>query len=250
MKKRRLFYILSVPVILLLLLPVLVFLKKIHPNNWLAREYVKGVDVSHYQGQVDMGKLEEQGMAFAYIKATEGSSTVDGNFQGNWESVSRTGLLAGAYHFFSFDSSGKKQAKHYIETVGDLSGMLIPAVDVEYYGKKGKNPPDKREVWDNLTAFLDALEEEYGRKPLIYTTYKVYFRYIKGKFSDYPLWIRNVYCKPGLELGREWDFWQYSDTSVLEGYDGREKYIDCNAFCGPADRLQEYVLQGGTKGGA
>lgn len=243
MKKKRLFYLLCVPVILLLLLG-LVFLKKLHPNSWLARGYVKGVDVSHYQGQVDMGKLEEQGMAFAYIKATEGSSTVDEAFHDNWESVSRTGLYAGAYHFFSFDSPGKKQARHYIETVGDLSGMLVPVVDVEYYGKKEKNPPERQEVRDNLTDLLDALEEEYGIKPMIYTTYKVYYRYIKDKFSDYPLWIRNVYYKPGPGLGREWDFWQYSDTSVLEGYDGREKYIDCNAFYGPADRLQEYVVHG------
>ena len=38
---------------------------------------VFGVDVSHYQGDIDWKKLESQGVMFAFIKATEGSGHVD-----------------------------------------------------------------------------------------------------------------------------------------------------------------------------
>ena len=38
---------------------------------------VMGVDVAHYQGVIDWNKLEEQGVDFAFIKATEGSGHVD-----------------------------------------------------------------------------------------------------------------------------------------------------------------------------
>lgn len=197
----------------------LVLAKKLHPNNFLTRKYdVKGVDVSHYQGAVDMQRIEQQGMKFVFIKATEGSASVDEKFYENWESASQTKLFAGAYHFFSFDSSGKKQAENYIDTVGGLTGKLIPVVDVEYYGEKEKNPPEKKEVAENLSAFLEALEEKYRVKPMIYTTYKVYHRYIRNNFSEYPLWIRNVYYKPNVDIGRKWDFWQYSDTAELDGY--------------------------------
>lgn len=60
---------------------------------------VKGVDVARYQGEVDWGAFSEQGIAFAFIKATEGSSHVDMRFQENWEAVAKTSILAAPYHF-------------------------------------------------------------------------------------------------------------------------------------------------------
>jgi len=34
----------------------------------------QGIDVSHWQGTIDWKKVKSQGVAFAYIKATEGTS--------------------------------------------------------------------------------------------------------------------------------------------------------------------------------
>lgn len=221
----------------------LVLARKLHPNEWFVKSYsVKGTDISHYQGETDMASWKEQDIRFVYIKATEGSSHVDEQFEANWREAEEQDLLVGAYHFFSFDSPGEKQAEHFIRTVGDLSGKLIPVLDVEYYGDKEKNPPKKNELNQELTACLKRLEEEYHAKPMLYTTYKVYYRYLKKDFSDYPLWIRNVYFKPGWELGRKWDFWQYTDTAHLEGYQGEEKYIDCNVFRGTWEELEKYRI--------
>ena len=50
----------------------------------------KGVDVSSYQGDIDWNVLSSQGIEFAYIKATEGSSTVDRCFDANWNAASKT----------------------------------------------------------------------------------------------------------------------------------------------------------------
>ena len=44
------------------------------------RDRVRGVDVSHYQGEIDWKVLGQQDIDFAYIKATEGSSHVDEKF--------------------------------------------------------------------------------------------------------------------------------------------------------------------------
>ena len=38
---------------------------------------LQGVDVSHFQGNIDWEVLKDQGISFAYIKATEGSGHVD-----------------------------------------------------------------------------------------------------------------------------------------------------------------------------
>lgn len=218
----------------------LVLTKRLKMNEWFSDQYsVSGIDVAHYQGAIDWDRMESQGVDFAFIKATEGSSHVDSRFKENWEGVNDTDVLAGAYHFFSFDSAAETQAQLYIDTVGGLYGNLPPVIDVEYYGDKAVNPPEKEALVSSLSEMLTILEEEYQVKPIIYTTYSVYFRYLKGNFDEYPLWIRNVYFEPGIEIGRDWMFWQHSDTAVMDGYGdgGTEKYIDKNVFAGSFNEL-------------
>ena len=82
-------------------------------NNPSIDEYpIRGVDVSSYQGKIDWKTLSEQDIQFAFIKATEGSSFVDPNFSENYSNARKTKLRIGAYHFFSYDSSGKTQNYH------------------------------------------------------------------------------------------------------------------------------------------
>lgn len=187
--------------------------------------------MSHYQGDIDWKRLEEQDVDFAYIKATEGSSHTDEKFARNWRQVKDTSVKAGAYHFFSFDSPGKDQADNFMNQVIAFEGMLPPAVDVEFYGDKKQNPPDKEAVAKELQIMLDELERCYQRKPVIYATRESWELYIKDKFSEYPLWIRNVITKPSDDIG-DWVFWQYTNRGKLDGYAGSEKYIDINTFYG------------------
>ena len=85
-------------------------------NKLLAKSYdVVGIDVSHYQGKIDWNMIEKQKIDFAFIKATEGSSHIDECFEDNWSNAQDTSLKIGAYHFFSFESSGKKQAKLFLK---------------------------------------------------------------------------------------------------------------------------------------
>ncbi len=204
-----------------------------------ARGYeVRGVDVSHYQGEIDWQELAAQEISFAYIKATEGTTHTDEYFESNWAQAAETDLLVGAYHFFSFTSPGKNQAEHFIDVVGDISGKLLPAVDVEYYAGV---TPDVETVVEELTVFLNTVEKIYGVKPIIYATYASYNDFIKGNFDDYPLWIRNVYFTPNLGMSGKWVIWQYTDVAVLLGYSGEEKYIDMNVFYMGEEELQEFI---------
>ena len=210
---------------------------------YLAEGYhIKGVDVSHYQGDIDWKTLEEEDIEFAFIKATEGSGHVDRKFYENWLASDETDLKVGAYHFFSFDSPANTQAELYISTVGNLAGRLVPVVDIEFYGDKVSNPPKQEEIIRELKEMLRLLEAEYGVKPMVYTTYSFYYTYLKGEIEDYPLWIRNVYFSPSLDMHGNWDFWQYTDKAMLDGYYGEQKFIDLNVFHGNFSELDEYVI--------
>jgi len=211
-------------------------------NNPSPQQYpVSGVDVSSYQGVIDWNVLSQQDIGFAFIKATEGSSSQDKRFNYNWENASNTKLKIGAYHFFSYDSSGTAQADNFIQTVPKSMDALPPVIDIEFYRDKEKNPPSKQAANQILDDLLNKLENHFGKKPIIYATQKSYELYIKGAYESYPIWIRDVIKTPTLPDKRNWTFWQYSPRKVLKGYSGEEKYIDMNVFNGTKSDFENFV---------
>jgi len=208
---------------------VLVVTGVIWPGRLFAvGQHVRGVDVSSYQGEIDWPVLADQGIDFAWIKATEGSSSVDPRFAANWAGATATGLLVGAYHFLSFDSPGETQAANVIATV-PRDGTLPIAVDVEFYADHFDSPPPREQVEAILTPLLDKLAAHYGTPPVLYATAEVYDRYLAGAYPDHPIWIRSVWGPPSLPDGRAWTIWQYSPRDRLAGYQGEEYFIDMNA---------------------
>lgn len=228
--------------LLIVIMAMVLLYKGILQCNYLsAKKYpVRGIDVSAYQGNINWDTLAMQNIQFAYIKATEGSGFVDKRFQKNYTDARKQNIRVGAYHFFSFDSPGETQAINYEESVPCEERMLPPVVDVEFYGAKEKNPPQKESLQKELDCLLKHLEQHYGKKPVIYTTNKMYKIYIKDKYKDYDIWIRSVYCNPRYLGQKNWTFWQYSNRGRLAGYDGEEEFIDLNVFCGSVEEFEIY----------
>ena len=92
---------------------------------------VRGIDVSHHQGEIDWHKIKSQNISFAYIKATEGGDFKDPQFKKNWDHALEAGLRVGAYHFFRPETDGVLQAENFISSVPEYKNMLPPAIDVE-----------------------------------------------------------------------------------------------------------------------
>ena len=78
---------------------------------------VHGIDVSRYQGEVDWEKVLAQDIDFIFMKATEGETIVDVQFQTNWQKLSELKARKGAYHFFRPTVSSIEQAKHFTKVV-------------------------------------------------------------------------------------------------------------------------------------
>jgi lysozyme len=66
---------------------------------------ILGIDVSHWDENINWTKVAQTGVKFAFAKATQGSSHIDQNFVKNWNGIRNSGLIAGAYHYFSSDAS-------------------------------------------------------------------------------------------------------------------------------------------------
>ena len=205
------------------------------------RQTVRGVDVSHYQGEINWPMLAGQDIRFAFIKATEGNAGWDERFADNWQGAWAAGLRVGAYHFFSFDSPGTTQAENFIAAVPAEPNALPPVIVVEGYGQYRWRLPDAASVVPQLEAMARTLREAYGRRPILYCNRATYRAYIDGRFGDCDIWYRDTFEIPSLHGGRPWTFWQYTDRGRLEGYRGEEKYIDLNVFCGTEAEFERYA---------
>lgn len=224
------------------LVAVMVYNGVILLNNPSVKDYpVRGVDVSHYQGDIDWQILSRQDdISFAFIKATEGSLYVDEKFDCNYAEARNTGLRVGAYHFFSFESTGVSQAENFISAVKSYDNMLPPVIDLELYSDFRYDPPAAKVVRGELDDLVSALKKHYGVNPIIYVTEETYELYLKGGYEDCDIWIRSVFRKPRIPDGREWTFWQYTNRERLDGYVGEEKFIDMNVFNGSAEEFENY----------
>jgi lysozyme len=200
-------------------------------NELFALPYeVRGLDVSHHQGEIDWEKVwKEKEFRFVYIKATEGKNLVDKRFKANWTGAKKQGFKVGAYLFFSTKSTGKEQAAHFIRTVPKEPDSLPPVIDVEIHLGH-----DKRKVRNELETLRSALERYYGKRPVFYVTYDTYNTYIKDDFVGHPVWIRDIWKHPDLD-GRGWLFWQYGNRGHVEGIG---TYVDLNVFHGSPEEFE------------
>ena len=54
-------------------------------------QLAQGIDVSHYQEAVDWQPVQEAGVIFALLTATEGATGADERFDQNWAGAARLG---------------------------------------------------------------------------------------------------------------------------------------------------------------
>lgn len=240
MKRKKRLLVVSLILVGIAVPLMLLFCGVLHINNPDSGKYpVVGVDVSSYQGMIDWKTLALQDISFAFIKATEGSSLIDACFEKNWADGSKTGLRIGAYHFFSFESPGETQADLFCSTVTPIDDMLPPVIDVEYYGKyKSESDINIADVKAQLRVLIDRMTAAYGMKPILYASKETYDTIINEDFADCDLWIRSVYSEVRNDI--DWTFWQYSNRHVLQGYSGKERFIDMSVFCGGVDEFAAY----------
>lgn len=208
-----------------------------HPEGF----EIHGIDISHYQGDIDWEVLRNQGMIdkcpvrFVMIKATEGTDRIDEKFKDNFEQALEYGFTRGAYHFYSVHSPAKAQADFFIKNVKLQKGDLPPVLDVEHKPKGQSDEAFKQSVLE----WLGAVENHYGVKPIIYTYYKFKMRYLADKvFEQYPYWIAHYYVD-SIEYKGAWKFWQHTDVGRLPGIKG---YVDFNIYNGSYYDLRQLTI--------
>lgn len=200
---------------------------------------IHGVDISHHQGTVNWEKLadariDDEPIAFVFIKATEGKSHLDENFNENFYRARQYGLVRGAYHYFSPSVSGHVQAQYYLHQVHLDDGDLPPVLDIEEAGSL--NPAQLK---TEALAWLRLVEDCYDVPPIIYTGLKFKEKYLSApEFDHYPFWIAHYYVKEVGYTG-SWRFWQHTDLGHVEGINGP---VDLDIYNGSMYDLRHFLI--------
>lgn len=200
---------------------------------------IRGIDISHYQNRINWEVLRNSTISndpvrFIIIKATEGESMMDDDFNENFYQAHENCFIRGAYHFFVPGINARRQAEFFLHQVHLLPGDLPPVLDIEKQGKLSS-----QELQKDVLTWLDIVEAKYSVKPIIYTSYKFRKDILKDpRFDEYPLWIAHYYVDE-LEYQGEWKFWQHTDCGKVEGIKG---FVDCNIFNGTLPELLQLTI--------
>ena len=195
---------------------------------------VAGIDVSGHQANVDWASYWNQGIRFAYVKATESTTYTNPYFGQQYNGSYGVGMIRGAYHFATPDTaSGAAQANYFVDHGGGWSadGKTLPgALDMEYnpYGATCYGlSKSAMTAW--IRDFSDTYHARTNKYPTIYSSTSWWSQCVDGDFSGTnPLWVARYSSTVGA-LPYNWGvytFWQYSSSP-----------IDQDTFNGTYDRL-------------
>jgi lysozyme len=208
-----------------------------------ALAYADGIDVSHWQGSVDWAKVRSDGITFAFMKATEGTSYVDPTLTTNWAGAQAAGVYRAAYHFArpsTAAGSAATQARFFVSQAGVFQGVgdLPPVLDLEATGGLG---PAALRSW--VATWLSTVEQLTGRTPILYFSPSFWVDHLGNStaFTRYPLWIAHYTTgQPTVPGGwPTWTFWQRTTSGRVDGIGGP---VDLNRFNGSEAQLAALAI--------
>jgi GH25 family lysozyme M1 (1,4-beta-N-acetylmuramidase) len=202
--------------------------------------FVRGIDVSKWQGTIDWAKVWGAGYRFSIAKATEGIGYADPKWTSNRAGARAAGLVVGAYHFARPDGNpslagARSEAAWFASQIGPINGMVIPALDLEV---RGSQTDAELIAWTK--AWLGEFYARTGIKAMIYTSPSFWRTYLGDSrwFADNgykTLWVAHwtTASSPSVPAsnwgGRGWTFWQYTSDGTVPGISGR---VDLNRYNG------------------
>jgi lysozyme len=177
-----------------------------------------GVDVSHYQGDIDWEQVKDSGISFAFMKATEGTTFIDDTFAPNLQNARAVGIKVGAYHFMraTTTTEARQEADYFISQIHANGGFeqldLPPVLDVEI-----ATANTKQQITAIVRAWVERVNNLTSRQPLIYT-----YPYFADQPKDRAGWTH-------------WTFLQFSDKGQVAGIQGN---VDMDEYEGTVEDLE------------
>lgn len=193
----------------------------------------KGVDISYWNGDINLSKVKAAGYNWVMIRCGWGNNSTDNDdskFAANVAKAEKLGMPWGVYLFSCACSTA--DAKSELEHIDRLlkeqkaKGYLptLPiAIDIEPTNTvKNKGGWTSSNLTNVATIVLDGLKN-LGYYPIIYTGYEELAMMNDHIREDYDCWFAQWYTKPSSYKYNRLGIWQYG---------GETNYIDSPSISG------------------
>lgn len=185
-----------------------------------SREYVYGIDVSRYQGDIDWEKVAASGVKFALLRAgsqNSGGPYIDPYFEQNYAGAKAAGIAVGAY-IYTYAETEAEQNDEILTILPALEGKTFEYpvfVDVE---DKSLTGIGKAALTQLVKRYMDIIDQK-GFVPGWYS----YTNYINSYLcpevlADYPLWVADY--RSSLGYTGDYHIWQYTSKGTVPGISG------------------------------
>jgi len=216
------------------------------PYAWRGRNVpaaypVHGIDVARYQTRIDWSVARNNGVRFAFIKATEGGDYADPMLRNHFSSATAAGVPVSAYHYYYFCRTAEEQAAWYIANVPRRAGDLPPVLDMEWTptSRTCNRRPPPEEVRRDAAVYASIMTQYYGQRPIVYLTVDFFRDNEMWRVPGVEFWLRSVAGHPSeVHPGHDWTFWQYTGTGLIPGIEGR---VDINAYRGSEQQWNNWL---------
>ena len=187
---------------------------------------LNGIDIASYQKGINLGVVP---CDFVIIKATQGLSYINPDFERAYKQAKSNGKLLGIYHYAN-GAGAVKEADFFIKVIGSRIGEAILVLDWE----GAQNPQFGKSDVSYVKAFCDRVYESTGVRPLVYMSKSVCRAHDWSSVaSNYALWAAQYasnnttgYQSHPWTDSRSYGAWdapvifQYSSKGRLNGWSG------------------------------
>jgi GH25 family lysozyme M1 (1,4-beta-N-acetylmuramidase) len=222
-----------------------------------AHAVVQGIDVSHFQGNINWNSVKADGIEFAFVKATEGVDFIDVKFNAYMNDALSANVLIGPYHFARPDSfktdplDAANEANDFVDAIQPyyLSGasVLRPVIDMERTSGQPTLAAEKQFLSQWIRNFAAVVQTRLGVSPIIYSSSAFASNVFDDDLNQFPLWIAKptttndfAFAAPpttpqlGIWGNTGYSFWQWSWTGIVGGINP----VDRDVFAGSLQDLR------------
>lgn len=181
-----------------------------------------GIDVSHWQGKIDWGKIKESGIDFVIIRCGFGTNAVvndDDYFIRNVEECIKYDIPFGIY-IYSYATNvrrAKSEANHVLRLIDGYEVDLPIYYDIE---DPSINHLSKYQLASNAETFCSIIKQA-GYKVGIYANWRWWTYKLTSKSFDNETWYKWIAAWEfeSIDYGK-YDIWQFTEKGIIEGIDG------------------------------
>ena len=190
-----------------------------------SREYVYGIDVSRYQGDIDWAQVAASGVKFALLRAGSQNNSgpyIDPYFERNYANAKAAGIAVGAY-IYTYAETEAEQNDEILTILPALEGKTFEYpvfVDVE---DKSLTGIGKAALTHLVKRYMDIIDQK-GFVPGWYSDTNYINSYLCPEvLADYPLWVADY--RSSLGYTGDYHIWQYTSSGTVPGISGK---VDLN----------------------